>query len=101
MVLLEATMKVSMTSPHNTRTPSAASPESGAPGGPISTSDTAIANYAGRDLQPNAGMPLNLNWVQEVRVNTSAVERRAETLGTRRTVKKEWQAAWLLRAVTC
>jgi deoxyribose-phosphate aldolase len=35
-----------------------------------------------------------------VRVNRSAVERRAATLGARRTVKKEWQAAWLLRAVT-
>jgi deoxyribose-phosphate aldolase len=45
-------------------------------------------------------MPLELDWVQEVRVNRSAVERRAATLLTRRTVKKEWQAAWLLRAVT-
>jgi len=34
-------------------------------------------------------------------VNRSAVEARASTLGTRRSVKKEWQAAWLLRAVTC
>jgi deoxyribose-phosphate aldolase len=69
--------------------------------GPISPSDTAIAIYAGRDLQPNCGIPLNLEWVEGVRVNTSAVERRAQTIGTRRTVKKEWQAAWLLRAVTC
>ena len=35
-----------------------------------------------------------------MRVNRSAVERRAATIGTRRTVKKEWQAAWLLRAIT-
>src|SRR5229473_683701 len=69
--------------------------------GPISPSDTAIANYAGRELQPNRGVPLNLDWVDAVRVNTSAVERRAQTIGTRRTVKKEWQAAWLLRAITC
>ena len=48
----------------------------------------------------NPGMPLELDWVRDVRVNRSAVERRAATLGTRRTVKKEWQAAWLLRAVT-
>src|SRR6266699_5667425 len=68
---------------------------------PISPSDTAIANYAGRDLQSNRGVPLNLDWVNAVRVNTSAVERRAQTIGTRRTVKKEWQAAWLLRAITC
>jgi deoxyribose-phosphate aldolase len=45
-------------------------------------------------------MPLELDWVEEVRINRSAVERRAATLRTRRTVKKEWQAAWLLRAIT-
>jgi deoxyribose-phosphate aldolase len=48
----------------------------------------------------NPGVPLELEWVEEVRVNRSAVERRAATLRTRRTVKREWQAAWLLRAVT-
>jgi deoxyribose-phosphate aldolase len=69
--------------------------------GAISPSDTAIAQYAGRDLQPNRGIPLNLDWIDAVRVNTSAVERRAQTLVTRRTVKKDWQAAWLLRAITC
>jgi deoxyribose-phosphate aldolase len=42
-----------------------------------------------------------LDWIREVRVNRSAVERRADTLGTRRSVKKEWQAAWLLKAVSC
>ena len=46
-------------------------------------------------------MPLELDWIREIRVNRSAVERRAATLGKRRTVKKEWQAAWLLRAITC
>ncbi|MCZ6755008.1 MAG: deoxyribose-phosphate aldolase [Gemmatimonadetes bacterium] len=52
-------------------------------------------------LQPhNPGVPLERDWVDRVRVNRSAVERRAATLGTRRTVKKEWQAAWLLKAVT-
>jgi len=55
----------------------------------------------GHALEPNRKMPLNLEWVEEVRVNTSAVERRAGTIGTRRSVKKEWQAAWLLRAITC
>jgi deoxyribose-phosphate aldolase len=52
-------------------------------------------------LRPNTGVPLNLEWVEDIRVNTSAVERRASSLGTRRTVKKEWQAAWLLRAISC
>jgi deoxyribose-phosphate aldolase len=50
--------------------------------------------------QRNPGTPLHLDWVREQRVNRSAVERRAATIGTRRTVKKEWQAAWLLRAIT-
>jgi len=48
----------------------------------------------------NPGYPLDLDWVGRVRMNRSALERRAATIGTRRTVKKEWQAAWLLRAIT-
>ena len=52
-------------------------------------------------LDRNPGMPLDLDSVRAIRVNRSAVERRAATIGTRRTVKKQWQAAWLLRAVTC
>ena len=55
----------------------------------------------GRDLTANRRMKLELDWVEEVRVNTSAVERRAATIGTRRSVKKDWQAAWLLRAIAC
>jgi deoxyribose-phosphate aldolase len=55
----------------------------------------------GRELVANRRIELNLDWVDEVQVNTSAVERRAATIGTRRTVKKEWQAAWLLRAIAC
>jgi deoxyribose-phosphate aldolase len=49
----------------------------------------------------NPGTAIDLDWVMDARVNRSAVERRAATLSGRRTVKKEWQAAWLLRAVTC
>jgi len=49
----------------------------------------------------NPGTPLDLDWVMGAHVNKSAVERRVESLPKRRTVKKEWQAAWLLRAVTC
>jgi deoxyribose-phosphate aldolase len=45
-------------------------------------------------------MPLDLDWVAGVAANTSAIERRAVTLPGRRTVKKDWQAAWLLKAVT-
>src|SRR5438270_9468297 len=50
----------------------------------------------------NAGMDLDLDWVHEARfTNRSATERRAATLPARRSVKKVWQAAWLLRAVSC
>ncbi|HTW79936.1 MAG TPA: deoxyribose-phosphate aldolase [Terracidiphilus sp.] len=55
----------------------------------------------GRQLEPNRRIALNLDWVEEVRVNKSAVERRATTQTARRTVKKENQAAWLLRAIAC
>src|SRR5258706_1483962 len=44
-------------------------------------------------------LPLDLSPVEDVKVNRSAVERRAATIPTRRTVKREWQAAWLLQAV--
>ncbi len=49
----------------------------------------------------NPGMELDLDWVLGTKVNRSAVERRTASLPTRRSVKKTWQAAWLLRAVTC
>ncbi|XP_058842352.1 deoxyribose-phosphate aldolase isoform X2 [Acipenser ruthenus] len=49
----------------------------------------------------NPGMELDLAWVSRVRVNQPAVLRRAQQVQTRRAVKKEWQAAWLLKAVTC
>ena len=56
----------------------------------------ADAHYTAR----NPGIPLDLDWACAVRINRSAVERRAATIGTRRSVKKEWQAAWLLKAIT-
>ena len=48
----------------------------------------------------NPGTTLDLDRVANVHVNRSAVERRAGTIGTRRSVKKEWQLAWLLKAIT-
>lgn len=53
------------------------------------------------DVPRNSGIPLNLDWVRKAHINRSAVERRVATIPTRRSVKKEWQAAWLLRAITC
>ncbi len=61
---------------------------------------------AATDLLPqvthvrNPGMPLDLDWVAGVQANTSAIERRCATLPGRRSVKKEFQAAWLLKAIT-
>jgi deoxyribose-phosphate aldolase len=49
----------------------------------------------------NPGTELDLDWVAGLRVNKSAVERRTSTLAGRRTVKKDYQAAWLLKAVSC
>ena len=54
----------------------------------------------GDHVDRNPGMPLDLDLVRSIRVNRSAVERRAATIPSRRTVKKDWQAAWLLRAIT-
>jgi deoxyribose-phosphate aldolase len=48
----------------------------------------------------NPGMPLDLDVVRNININRSAVERRAASLGGRRSVKKDWQAAWLLKAIT-
>jgi deoxyribose-phosphate aldolase len=49
----------------------------------------------------NPGTDLDEAWINETRVDLPAIRRRAATLGTRRTVKKQWQAAWLCRALTC
>jgi deoxyribose-phosphate aldolase len=54
----------------------------------------------GGEAERNPGVPLEEGWFRHAQVNLSAAERRSATLGTRRTVKKAWQAAWLLRAVT-
>ena len=49
----------------------------------------------------NPGTPLTLDWFDRIQVNRPAAERRAATLATRRSVKKEHQAAWLVNALTC
>lgn len=49
----------------------------------------------------NPGTPLQLDWFEGLRINTPASERRAASLTQRRSLKKEWQAAWLLNAVRC
>lgn len=54
-----------------------------------------------QQIERNPGTALNLDWVREIHVDRSAVERRTQSLPGRRTVKKQWQAAWLLRAIAC
>lgn len=49
----------------------------------------------------NEGVPLDEAFIRSIRVNTNASYRRAKTLVTRRSLKKAWQAAWLLKAITC
>ena len=56
---------------------------------------------SGKSDQRNPGIPLDLDWVDAVQVNRSAVERRCSSLTKRRSIKKEWQAAWLLKAIRC
>ncbi|MEP4248240.1 deoxyribose-phosphate aldolase [Tateyamaria sp.] len=48
----------------------------------------------------NPGMALDMDWVRRVQANTSAIERRCATLSARRSIKKDHQAAWLLKAVS-
>lgn len=49
----------------------------------------------------NNGTPLRPEWFEDVSVNRSASERRAATITTRRSVKKEYQVAWQIKAITC
>ena len=52
-------------------------------------------------LDRNPGMPLELDWIKNINVNLSAVQKRVSTLTKRRSIKKEWQVAWLIKAITC
>ena len=67
---------------------------------PAVPSDSIAPRLSDTHVERNPGTALDLDIVRALRVNRSAVERRAATIPTRRTVKKEWQAGWLLRAVT-
>lgn len=69
---------------------------------PTSQASTHLPQTIEQTVEPrNPGIPLDLDWVRRMQANTSAIERRAKTLPGRRSVKKEYQAAWLLRAITC
>ena len=49
----------------------------------------------------NKGLALNLDWIDSVQMNRSAIERRCSTMTKRRSIKKDWQAAWLLKSMSC
>lgn len=51
--------------------------------------------------RPNRGSGFHPDWLDDIRVNLSAVQRRAASLTGRRTVKKDWQIAWMLKAISC
>lgn len=53
------------------------------------------------EIERNPGVSLDIGWVDSLKMNLSAIEQRAKTLPARRSIKKEWQAAWLLKAITC
>ncbi|WP_299202637.1 deoxyribose-phosphate aldolase [uncultured Tateyamaria sp.] len=66
------------------------------------TTDTTATTHLPQVTEPrNPGMKLDLDWVARVQANTSAIERRCATLPGRRSIKKDHQAAWLLKAVSC
>jgi deoxyribose-phosphate aldolase len=60
-----------------------------------------LSTHDGKEALRNPGMPLDLDSLERIRVNLSATERRISSLAGRRSVKKEWQAAWLLKAISC
>lgn len=55
---------------------------------------------SGKALERNPGVPFEMSWLMKP-INRNCVERRAAQLGPRRSVKKQWQAAWLLHGVRC
>ena len=59
------------------------------------------ASYGFASVARNPGAPLTLDWFEDVQVNLSAAERRAASLPARRSVKKNYQAAWLVKALQC
>jgi deoxyribose-phosphate aldolase len=53
------------------------------------------------DTGANRGTDFHVGWLDDIRVNKSAVERRTSTLGGRRAVKKDAQIAFMLKAISC
>jgi len=60
-----------------------------------------VTKPTGGTVERNPGVEFDESWFRDIRLNFPGIKARADTLGKRRSVKKEWQAAWLLRAVSC
>lgn len=58
-------------------------------------------NTDDKQLPRNEIMPLDLQWLNDIHINKSAIERRAKNYAARRSVKKQHQIAWLLKALSC
>lgn len=71
------------------------------PNTPAFTTSASAAQTGAAPAPHNPGVPLATDWFDRIAINTPAAERRAETLTTRRSLKKEWQAAWLVNAIRC
>lgn len=62
---------------------------------------SAIINTPTENLVRNSGIEMDIEWALSIQVNTSAIERRCNALSGRRSIKKEHQAAWLIKAISC
>ena len=49
----------------------------------------------------NPGIDFNADLFKDIKINLSAIKARTDSLKARRSLKKEWQTAWLLKAVSC
>ena len=87
-----------------TRGPARRSKHAPSPTQPAAPEQGLVAHGAVRAPAPlarNRGAPLRPEWFEAAQVNLTATERRAATLTARRSVKQEYQAAWLVRALEC
>ena len=68
--------------------------------------DKKIISYITADIEDhsntkrNPGMDFQLDKISSISIDRSAIERRCKNYGVRRSIKKDKQAAWLLKAIT-
>lgn len=57
--------------------------------------------HSANQVKRNPGIALNLDWIDSLKANRSAIERSAHSIGVRRAVKLDQQVAWLLKGLSC